>query len=207
MIPKRIVAIGTSAFFGYGDLSGKGGHIGRLKQWHESQNNKDNALFNLGISGASVGETTESMLKRLVPEAVVREPNCILLTSGINDIRRFGSKDAPPVTSPEKFTSNIQEMIDKAKSVVKDVIFISTYPLQEKHDSSDNWFVPEDNKTYADIVKEICEREHAPYIDLFSEWEKIGYSDLLGPDGVHANEKGYEKNYQLLKKFLLEYYR
>lgn len=206
MIPKRIVAIGTSAFFGYGDATGKGGYIGRLKQWHESQD-KDNAMFNLGISGATVGETTESLLKRLVSEATVREPDIILLTSGINDIRRFGSKEASSATSPDQFKTNIQEMITKSRSVAREVIFISTYPLKEKHDSSDNWFLPEDNKAYADIVKRVCEENKVPYIDVFAGWEKDGYDDLLGPDGVHANEKGYEDIFVTLQSFLLERYK
>lgn len=205
MIPKRIVAIGTSAFFGYGDPE-HGGYIGRLKIWQESLGFENN-FYNLGISGASVGETTESLLKRLVAEVAVREPDLILLTSGINDIRRFKSKNAPSAASPSQFEKNIHEMIAKAHSVAEDVIFISTYPLKEKHDSSNNWFLPEDNKAYAEIVKKVCEESNVPYIDVFAEWEKDGYEDLLGPDGVHANAKGYEKVFEQVKKFLLEYYQ
>jgi lysophospholipase L1-like esterase len=164
-------------------------------------------LYNLGISGASVGETTESLLKRIVDEATVREPDLILLTSGINDIRRFASKEAPSVTSPEAFEKNIHAMIEKARSVAKDVIFISTYPLKEKHDSSNNWFLPEDNKAYAEIVEKVCKKEQIPYIDVFSEWEKTGYDDLLGPDGVHANTAGYERIYEQVKASLLSLYK
>ena len=204
MIPKRIVAIGTSAFFGYGDPQ-HGGYLGRLKIWHEGLD-LENCFFNLGISGALVGETTESLLKRLVLEAKVREPDLILLTSGINDIRRFESKGNLPATSPEQFAINIHEMIKKARNLVGNVIFVSTYPLQEKHDSTGNWFLKNDNKKYAEIVKQTCKEENIPYVDVFSEWEKVGYGDLLGPDGVHANPKGHEQIYEYLKKFLIQQY-
>jgi lysophospholipase L1-like esterase len=204
MIPRRIVAIGTSAFFGYGDPH-NGGYIGRLKVWQESLEFENN-IYNLGISGASVGETTDSLLKRLIPEALVREPDLILLTSGINDIRRYQTKESPCTVSLQQFEKNIYEIIARARTVAKDVIFISVYPLLEKHDSNDNWFLPDDNKKYAEAVKNICEKEKIGYIDVYKEWEQIGYNDLLGSDGVHANEKGHEKIYEQVKKFLLKRY-
>ena len=204
MIPKRIVAIGTSAFFGDGDFL-HGGYIGRLKVWHES-NNPDNYVFNLGITLDKIGETTESLLKRIVPEASIREPNLILLTSGINDIRRPESKENPSAVSPEQFEKNIHEMIAKAQFVVKDVMLVSVFPIKEKHDRSNNYLLPEDLTVYAVIVKKVCEEENIPYMDLYNEWLGKNYEQFLSLDGVHINTKGHEMIFEKLKEFLEKMY-
>lgn len=204
MIPQRIVAIGTSSFFGLGDPQ-HGGYIGRLKVWHESKNN-NNVIFNLGISGNTLGETTTQLLQRLVPETKVREPNLILLTSGINDIRRHSSRQNPPITLKEEFRNNIVNMIRQARSLA-DVIVISTFPIKEKHDSADNYLLPSDLEKYTQIVKTVCQQEKVPYLDIYNEWAKEDYSQFLIEDGVHANEKGHENIFLKLKEFLEKNYQ
>ena len=205
MIPQRIVAIGTSAFFGLFDDQHLGGYIGRLKMWHEG-NNIDNEVYNLGVSRVGAGETTEEMFKRIVPEASARQPDMILLTTGINDIRRIGSRENFCVTSTEQFKNNIHKMIIAARTVAKEVLFVSSYPIKDKQSSKNDFFLNIDLEEYTNIAKQICEKENASFLDVFSEWEKGEYSDLLGSDGVHANAKGYEKVFKQFKEFLEKKY-
>jgi len=47
MLPKKIVALGASDFFGMGDPK-EGGFIGRFKKWHEVQD-RNHFVYNLGI--------------------------------------------------------------------------------------------------------------------------------------------------------------
>ncbi|HXS15525.1 MAG TPA: GDSL-type esterase/lipase family protein [Candidatus Saccharimonadales bacterium] len=204
MIPQRIVAIGTSAFFGLGDPL-HGGFIGRLKQWHERKGS-DNELYNLGVSKDSIGETTSELLERLPSEAKVREPHLILLTSGINDIRRHGNRENPSITSKEKFRSNLISMIHEAK-ILADVVVVSPIPILEKHDSADNYLLPEDLKVYMQVVKDVCEEEHIPYLDVYNEWLTEDHSQFLTPDGVHPNEQGHEKIFESLKELLEKLYQ
>ncbi|HYK08191.1 MAG TPA: GDSL-type esterase/lipase family protein [Candidatus Eisenbacteria bacterium] len=201
MIPHRIVAVGTSAFFGYGDL-GNGGYIERLKRWHEAQDSK-NAVFNLGISGATVGETTTQLLERLIPEASRRMPDLLLLTTGINDVRRPKGKESPPVTSPEQFKKNVHEMIRLSRQLTQNIVFISTIPIKEKHDSLDNYLLPEDVKKYASITKNVCEEENIPYLDVYNDWLSQDFERFLFRDGVHSNQEGYQEIFLKLKEFLL----
>lgn len=118
MLPQRIVAFGGSNLFGFFDPQG-GGFIGRLKTYHESKN-LDNMVFNLGISG----ETSTGMLKRLLPEAIVRKPDLIIVATGVNDARRLGSKTEKITTLLAHFKKNVQKIINQAKSL-SDVIFLS----------------------------------------------------------------------------------
>lgn len=206
MIPKRIVAIGTSAFFGYGDASGKGGYIGRLKEWHE-KTDKNNAVFNLGISGKTVGETTAQLLERLKKEVAPRQPDLILLTTGINDVRRHGEKDALCAVSENEFKENVHQLIHNAKEIVPQIVMIGVIPTKDKHDSLDNYLLAEDIARYAAFTKIICQEENIPYIDIYQEWRQEDYQQFLFQDAVHANEKGYEKIFQQVKDFLDNLYK
>lgn len=204
MIPKRVVAIGTSAFFGVGDPV-NGGFIGRLKSWHQEKS-EDNEVYNLGVSRKKVGETTTELLQRIVVEAKVRDPQLILLTSGINDIRRIGGKENPPVTSKETFEDNIKEMISLAQPL-GNIIFISPIPIKEKQTNENDFFLPEDLRIYTRIVERVCNEEKIPYLNIYDEWLYEEYESLLTSDGVHPNKKGHEKIFERLKEFLEELYK
>ncbi|HSW88796.1 MAG TPA: GDSL-type esterase/lipase family protein [Candidatus Saccharimonadales bacterium] len=205
MLPKKIVAIGSSTLFGRVDPQG-GGYIGRLRSWHE-ENDPHNAVFNLGISG----ETTADMLKRLVSEAIIRNPNLIILTSGSNDTRRIGSKNSPVNTSLEQFRKNINEMIRQAKQIAP-IVFVSIYPINESntaplrywHDTY--YYLLQDAIEYAQAVKEICNDNNIPYLDIFNKWLKEDYFEYLFEDGLHANAKGHEIIFNSLKLFLQSLY-
>ncbi len=163
-------------------------------------------MYNLGVSRESAGESTTELLKRIIVEAKVREPNLILLTSGINDIRRIGGKDNPPRTSRDEFEKNIHDMIAQTRSVVQEILFISPCQITDKESSKGDFFLNTDLKAYSDITKRVCEEEKVPYLDIFQEWENKDYTSLLCPDGVHPNSKGYEAVFENLKTFLLSLY-
>lgn len=206
MLPKTIVAIGTSTLYGRVDPQG-GGYIGRLRRWHE-KNDPHNAVFNLGISG----ETTDEILERLIPECKIRKPDLIILTSGSNDTRRIGSKNNPVTTSIQQFKKNVNLMIEQAKSLAP-IMMTSIYPINEKqtvplkywHET--HYYLLQDAIIYAQAARDICNNRHIPYLDIFNQWMKKDYYDLLFEDGLHANSKGHEMIFQQLKKFLKGLYQ
>lgn len=204
MLPKRIVAFGSSSLYGRVDPEG-GGYIGRLRRWHESED-IHNAVFNLGISG----DTTTGILKRLVSEASVRRPNLILITTGLNDTRRVGSKNASITTPVKQFKKNVEELITQARSLAK-VIFISVYPIDDRRTTpligTDYYYLLKDAKEYAKITKRICKSGRIPYLDIFNEWLKIDYLPYLYEDGLHANARGHQEIFHRLKNFLGELYK
>lgn len=112
MIPRKIVAVGASDFFGMGD-AGQGGFLGRFKQWHEQQSDK-NFFYNLGVRG----ETTTQMIRRLTVESLPRKPDLLLLTAGSNDIRRVGSKTSAVKTSDDDFKANVLSMIKQGRELL-----------------------------------------------------------------------------------------
>ncbi len=202
MIPHRIVAIGSSSLFGVGDPDG-GGFIGRLKKWHE---NKDirNSVYNLGIPG----DTTTGMLTRFA-EVLIRKPNLILISSGLNDTRRIGKKDAPSTTSLPSFRNNIKTLIDQAREMA-DLVFIGVYPIDEVRTAplsywkKDYYYLLEDARMYEAATKEVCKSSNVTYVDNFSEWMAEDYTKLLFDDGLHANSNGHERIFQSLRTHLVK---
>lgn len=57
------------------------------------------------------------MLKRLIPESSLRKPDLLILTSGSNETRRLGSKDAP-------VTTDIKQLIKQGKTLTN-VVFVA----------------------------------------------------------------------------------
>ncbi len=200
MIPNRVVAIGSSSLFGVGDSDG-GGFIGRLKKWHEGIDIR-NSVYNLGIPG----DTTTGMLKRF-SEVSIRKPNLILISSGLNDTRRIGKKNAPNTTPLPAFRNNIKALISEAREIA-DLVFISVYPIDEERTApltywkKEYYYLFNDAKEYEAATKEICKQSNIAYVDNFSEWMAGDYKNWLFEDGLHANAQGHEKIFQGLKQRL-----
>ena len=203
MLPKRIVAIGTSSLFGRVDPQG-GGYIGRLKSWHEQQA-AHNAVFNLGISG----ETTTQMLARFEQELTPRKPDLILVNTGSNDTRHRGTiaapRDIPLITSLE----NLQSMIVIGRKLAP-IVFISIYPILDAETQplmdTDYFYLQKDIAELAQATKRVCNENHLPYLNIFDEWNEREYPPYIHADGLHANEVGHQKIFEMLKEFLQEIY-
>ncbi len=206
MLARNIVAIGSSSLFGLVDPK-HGGYIGRLKTWHEA-NDVNNKVYNLGISG----DTTSGMLKRLSNETSVRKPDLILITTGLNDTRRVGSKESPSTTPIAQFEQNLKSLISEASRIAK-VACVGVYPIDDSKTAplffwkKDYYYLMADAKDYERVTSEICKSENIPYLDIFNEWLRQDYANLLFEDGLHANELGHQKIFESLKQFLLDLYK
>lgn len=203
--PQKIAALGASDFFGMGDPE-EGGYIGRFKKWYEMMDDH-HFVYNLGIRA----ETSEQILKRLVPEAAPRKPDLLLLTGGSNDTRRVGSKDNPVLISIEDYKENIIKLIECGQALAQ-IIFISIHPFDESRTTpfaywnKNNYYLLKDSIEYARISKEICESKQIPYLDIFNWWIKEDYFQWLHKDGQHANAIGHQMIFEKLKDLFLSLY-
>lgn len=199
------MAVGASDFFGMGD-TGRGGFMGRLKQWHEQQSDK-NFFYNLSVRG----ETTAQMMRRLTIESLPRKPDLLLLTAGSNDIRRVGGKTSPVKTSEDDFKLNVLSMIRQGKAL-GDVVFIGTHPFDESRTTpfaywnKQNFYLLDDQKRHEEVVASLCQEEGVPFLDLFHTWLDNDYFQWLHEDGQHANSKGHDLIFNSLKDFLKSRY-
>jgi lysophospholipase L1-like esterase len=205
MISERIIVIGDSSVQGRVDPEG-GGWVGRLRKWHESKA-RHNVIYNLGIGG----ETTRDLLKRLEFECRSRKPDLIIFSLGINDSRRIGSRTSPNDVPKKEFQFNLKKLINAAQKMAQ-VIFVSNYPIDDSRTmpiplDDDKYYLLEDAKGYTEIIKKTVLSQKIPYLDIWSQWIKKNYKELLYKDGLHANSKGHQSIFESVKKFLKDCYR
>lgn len=199
-----LTVFGDSITFGKGDTLEQG-WCGRLKKYFENKG-VNYRLYNLGISG----DTTEDILERFDVEAKARvkfkhegDRHIIIFSIGINDAVLLTEENVPKIEI-NVFKNNIQTLIDKSKSYTKEVAFIGLTPVDEnlrinrKGESLINKRIEEFNN----MIKEICQENGLPFLDIFQELSKLDYKKLLS-DGLHPNPEGHQKMYELIQDFLI----
>lgn len=200
---KGVLCFGASITFGRGDNK-EGGWTGRLKKYFESKDYY-NVLYNLGISGNS----TDDLLKRMEVECSARivkkrpgDEFIILIGIGTNDSRFVNTKDNPQ-TTPEDFNKNILKVIEIARNYTNKIIFIGLTPVDESKTNpyETTYFLNDRIKKYDEIIKKCCEEEGIFLIDLFEDFLKEDYLNLLG-EGLHPNSKGHDFMFGKIKDFL-----
>lgn len=202
----HILIFGDSIIYGAWDK--EGGWVERLKKFShqktlaEKRNNL--LLYNLGVSG----DTTEDLLERFKPETKRRldeeEENIIIFSIGVNDSQI--NKKNRLLVPPEKFKENIQKLINLSKEVAQKIIFVGFTPVDESKVDPMPWkpthsYKNECIKEYDNFVKEVCDKNKILFIEIFKEFMKENYKNLL-EDGVHPNTEGHQKIFEIVKDFL-----
>lgn len=198
-----ILALGDSIVFGRGTVPSNG-WTSRIKKYFESKE-FHNVVYNLGIPG----DSSSGLVKRFETECRARVDNTwpgskfvILIGVGMNDICYAKTSDNPK-TKPVLFKKNILKLIKLAKKYTKDVVFVGITPVDEK--STMPWegmyYSNEMIKEYNSLILNCCKKEGVLFVDLFGKMPR--YRELL-VDGIHPNEKGYEKMYKVIKKFWID---
>lgn len=116
-IPRKLVALGDSGVFGWGDPL-EGGWCERLRRhWMELPGGP--VLYNLGVRGDGL----ERLAARLSAEVGCRGelrrqlPQGILLGIGLNDTARVGRPDGRPQLDAEGFLFGLLQLLHKAKEI------------------------------------------------------------------------------------------
>ena len=196
----RIVALGDSLVYGYGDLVG-GGWVERLRrQWMGRENG--HVLYNLGVRG----DRTHQVAQRLEGEYRYRGelrnrvPDLIMLSVGVNDSARLRRANGRLFTDFETYQQEIENLLDEAQQLCP-VYFVGMVPVDEaKMPFMDCFYFNHfDQYRYKEVTKKACHYRNIPYLDIFDLWlgrgENYVKSRLIN-DGLHPNVKGYESLYE-----------
>jgi len=189
----------------YGAWDKLGGWVQRLRTFIEEKYPQEHLIYNVGISG----DTSNLLLERLEDETKRRKwkKNVLVFQIGINDSAFLSTKKDFWV-SQEEFRENIKEMIKKSKKFSQKIFFVGVTPVDEDKAHPVPWdkrvtYKNENIKKYNEIIKEVCNRENVPFIEVFDKFFKSEYKKLL-QDGVHPNSLGHEKIFEIVKDFLIE---
>lgn len=187
-------------FFGdsitFGEYDGiSGGWVDSLKRWSYTKFNDHSArelnIFNLGIGG----ETTDGLVKRFPVEAEARkspDANLIFFAYGANDLVELDGTLLVPVS---QYINNLQLVISRAKLVTDEIFIISILPVATAADGirtatgkiRTNQRVGE----YNTALKELAAYTSVAFVDIYSLFFSKK-DQLISPDGVHPNTKGYQ---------------
>jgi lysophospholipase L1-like esterase len=193
--PLKIVALGDSLVYGYGDPVG-GGWVERLRRlWMGSS---DHALYNLGIRGDRVIQVSERLEQefRLRGEIRNRLPDRIFLSVGVNDTARLGRPDGRTYTDLDLFRSQVEHLLDRARSLCP-VFYVGMVPVDERKMPFLDcfYFNHLDQYRFKEATKQACLEKEIPYLDLFDLWMARGDDwcrSCMMDDGLHPNVKGYQ---------------
>lgn len=188
----------VTAFLGVHGIWKKNGWVNRL--WFDvAKREGDNyvEIYNCSVSG----DTTDAVLARFESEARARAADAIIVQIGGNDA---GYEHTPGnyLVPPERFASNIEEIIRRAKAITTNIVFTDLKNCDQSRTTPVPWidiyYTNEDIERYQRTMKEVCRKNDVPFLEL----NPLDNEDF--DDGLHPNAKGHEKIFVQVKDFLIK---
>lgn len=193
----RIIALGDSLIYGFGDPDG-GGWVERLRRQWLAPDSAGHALYNLGIRGNTVAQVQGRLEAEFRHRGELRNrfPDLIVLCVGVNDSPRVGRPDGRNLTNFATFQIQIANLLDHAQQLCP-ILFVGMVPVDESQMPFLDclYYNHTDQHRYNEATKLACESRQIPYLDLFKLWMGRGENWLqthFSPDGLHPNVRGYQ---------------
>jgi lysophospholipase L1-like esterase len=202
--PLKIVAVGDSLVYGYGDPEG-GGWVDRLRRQWMLPDSPGHVIYNLGIRGDGVKQVSLRLENEFRHRGELRHqvPNFIILSVGVNDSARLGHRNGRNFTEFDRFQADLENLLDQAQRLCP-VLFVGMTPVDESRMPFANllYYNHADQQCYKEATRLTCQAHQIPYLDLLDQWLERGepwWRSHLCPDGLHPNVIGYQA---LLQDFL-----
>lgn len=210
--PLKVVALGDSLVYGFGDPEG-GGWVERLRRNWMLPNSAGHVIYNLGVRGDRIGQVAKRLEFEFRHRGELRNrvPDIIILSVGVNDSARVRRLTGKNYTDFGVFETEIASLLEKARSLCP-VLFVGMVPVNEaKMPFMDCLYYNHDDQyRYKEATRLACLRREIPYLDIFQKW--IGLSEewrsqRLSLDGLHPNTLGYKTlleevtNWSAIKSF------
>ena len=200
---KKLIIIGDSGVYGWGDLEG-GGWSERLRQnWL----NLDGApiIYSLGVRGDGLEKVAirfkreweiRGELRRKVPEG-------ILLSIGLNDTARIGRKDGRPQLSEDAFKFGLKQLVSEIKNEVH-IMVLGLTPVNEDSMPFAEclWYSNQACSKYENKIEETCLELNVPFLSIHEKMiNLLSFKELLSSDGIHLNTKGHKWIYDQISEW------
>ncbi|NMJ77232.1 hypothetical protein GLU64_02380 [Nanohaloarchaea archaeon] len=205
----RILVFGASVVAGFWDT--EGGWVRRLKtdlRKLSKENGGNIQVYNLGVSG----HTTADLLSRIENEIQARrdEENheiVVFISIGENDALYDSIKEHRRVPK-KRFLSNFREITDIAQKHAIKVYFMGNQPVDESKIDEETMLDRhepdvEARDEYFGAAKNICEEKGIETLDISEKVDEESFKSELF-DGLHPDNEGHKRIYELVKKYLDE---
>ena len=181
-IPKKLVVIGDSGVYGWGDPDQGGGCERLRRHWMEIPDGP--VVYNLGVRGDGLERVNERLGAETLRRGELRRqrPQGILLSVGLNDTARVGRPDGRPQLSPDGFLFALEQMLGQAREIAPVMVLGLTPVLEESMPFAEVlWYGVDAIRRYEGLLED----------PRWPQW--------LGPDGLHLNGEGHWQVYERVR--------
>lgn len=195
--PLKIVVLGDSLVYGFGDPEG-GGWVERLRrQWMYAESS-GHVVYNLGVRGNRVSQVCDRLEHEFRHRGELRNrvPDVLILSVGVNDSSRVQSLNGRNYTDFAEYQKIVQNLLDQARCLCP-VLFVGMVPVDEHRMPFQGclYYNHADQYHYKEAMKQACLERQIPYLDIFESWLNRGelwWRSRLSEDGLHPNVEGYK---------------
>jgi len=201
----NILIFGDSITQGFWGIDG--GWVSYIRKYYDQQKVLDSAIdppavYNLGVSG----DSSDDVLARFEHEAQARskeEELAFVIAVGVNDAR---TKAGINYSETTRYKNNLEQILQLAKQHSDKILFVGLTSCVEERSNPVSWgdtgYTNDRIKAFDDTLREFCEENHVPMVEVFEPFSKIEAETELLPDGLHPNDKGHKLIADLVKPHL-----
>lgn len=146
-------------------------------------------VINKGVNG----NTSRDLVSRFDTDVLPYRPECLSILIGINDVwRQFDSRlMTESAVSPEEYEANLENIIERSKDFVKQLILITPYYMEPLKEDRMRARMDE----YGAIVEKLAHKHGALFIDMQKAWDHLFtdtelHSSSIAWDRIHPNSQG-----------------
>tara|TARA_B100000700_G_scaffold192160_1_gene211654 strand:+ start:1066 stop:1713 length:648 start_codon:yes stop_codon:yes gene_type:complete len=200
---KKLIIIGDSGVYGWGDLEG-GGWCQRLKQkWLRLE--KAPIIYSLGVRGDGLEKVAKRCKNEWESRGELRRkvPEGLLLSIGLNDTARIGREDGRPQLSEDAFKFGLNQLVNELKTEV-DVMVLGLTPVNEASMPFAEclWYSNKSCSIYEKNIEETCLELNIPFLSIHEKMIKLSsFKELLSSDGIHLNTEGHKWIYDQISEW------
>lgn len=202
-VPRKLVVLGDSGVFGWGDEL-EGGWCERLRR-HWMGLPSGPVVYNLGVRGDGLERLAARLEAEVGRRGELRRqlPQGILIGIGLNDSARVGRPDGRPQLDPEGFLFGLQQLLRSARQLAP-VHVIGLTPVDETAMPYAEvlWYSLAELRRYEALLEEACLEADVPFLPLLeSLLADPDWPCWLGSDGLHLNSDGHGELYRRIARW------
>ncbi len=200
-VPKKLVVLGDSGVYGWGDPE-QGGWCERLRR-HWMDLPQGPVLYGLGVRGDGLERLAARAEAEVGHRGELRRqrPQGILLSIGLNDTARVGRPDGRFQLAPEAFLFGLQQLLPRLQAIAP-VFVLGLTPVDEAvmPFAGMLWYDLASVRLYEGLLEEACMEADVPFLPLLDGLlaDPLWLHGLCS-DGLHLNGDGHGQLYRRLR--------